>query len=131
LRAEQSNSEAIGASAVCAAEALRDGDGRSLREPKAVDMSYLKGTLAFAAILWGGLFAFAFAAAQKSCEWGWDTYFWVGIAVVLVLMATPILGTGLPYPKRALFSLGLGVFTIAVWFGGLFAAPFKILCRLF
>lgn len=94
-------------------------------------MSYLKGTLAFAAILCGGLFAFAFAAAPKSCEGGLNAYFWTGIAVVLVLMAMPILGTGLPYPKRALFSLGLSVFSIAVWFGGLFAAPFKVLCRLF
>ncbi len=94
-------------------------------------MSYLKGTLAFAAILCGGLFAFAFAAAPKSCEGGLNAYLWTGIAVVLVLMAMPILGTGLPYPKRALISLGLSVFSIAVWFGGLFAAPFKVLCRLF
>ena len=95
-------------------------------------MSYLKGTFAFAAVLWGGLFAFAYAAAPKACQWGQNAYFFAGIAALLVLMATPLFAPlGLAFWKRGLLSLGFAVLTAAIWLGGWFAADFPLLCRLF
>jgi hypothetical protein len=95
-------------------------------------VSYLKGTFAFAAVLWGGLFAFAYAAAPKSCQWGQNAYFFAGICALLVLMAAPLLAPlGLAFWKRALLSLCFGGLTAGIWLGGLFAANFKLLCRLF
>lgn len=95
-------------------------------------MSKLKWTLFFAAVVWSGLFAFAYAAAPKSCQWEQNAYFFAGIATLLVLMATPWLAPlGLAFWKRALLSLCSGVLTAGIWLGGLFAANFQLLCRLF
>jgi hypothetical protein len=90
------------------------------------------GTFMYAAILCSALFAFAFAAAPRSCQWGLNTYFWIGVAAILILMATPMIrNTALAPYKRVALSLGLGVLAAAVWFAGIFAANFQILCRLF
>ncbi len=95
-------------------------------------MPKLAGTLVLAAAVYGALFAFAFAAAPKSCQWGLNTYFWTGVAAILTLMAAPMIrNTALPLLKRAALALGLGVLAAAVWFAGIFAANFQILCRLF
>jgi hypothetical protein len=95
-------------------------------------VSSLKQTFLFAAVLWGGLFAFAYVAAPKSCLWGQDAYFYTDIAIALILMATPLFALlGLALWKRALLSVALGVLTVAIWAGGFFAANFRLLCRLF
>jgi putative membrane protein len=39
-----------------------------------------------AAALCLGLFAFAFVAAPRSCEWGLAAYFWSGVATIVALL---------------------------------------------
>ena len=89
-------------------------------------------SVALVAALCIGLFAFAFFAAPHACEWGLSAYFWSGVGVVLVLPALPFaLHREQPLLKRSMFSLGLCVLGVMVWFGGLFIANVRIICRLF
>jgi len=78
------------------------------------------------------LFAFAFVAAPKSCQWGNDAYLWVGGAVLIALFAWPLVARA---GGSLLFRAGLGLAFVvvgcAVWLGGLFAANFRIICTLF
>lgn len=91
-----------------------------------------KSSAPFAAILCAGLFAFAFVAAPKSCEWGLAAYFWTGVAAVVALLAAPfVLQSERPARVRVFLALGYGVLGSAVWFAGLFAANVRIMCRLF
>jgi hypothetical protein len=91
-------------------------------------VSKFKGTFAFALILCGALFAFAFHAAENSYQWGRDAYPFAGTAVLLTLVVTPALAyRSLPLWKRVLISLGLAVFVIVVWIGGIIATDFKLL----
>jgi hypothetical protein len=78
------------------------------------------------------LFAFAFVAAPRSCQWGSEAYFWVGVAALVTLFALPLFfRTGASVLARAGIGLGLVVLGCAVWAGGLFAANFRIICTLF
>ena len=80
----------------------------------------------------GGLFAFAFAAAPRSCDWGLTDYMWSGVAVDLILLVLPFaLQLSSALWKRALLSLGLGMLGIAVWVLGFVVADVNIICRLF
>lgn len=78
------------------------------------------------------LFAFAFVAAPKSCQWGNEAYFWTGIAVLPAFFVLPFLFRAGASP---LVRTGLGVAAVlvgcAIWLGGLFAANFRIICTLF
>jgi len=78
------------------------------------------------------MFAFAFVAAPRSCEWGLAAYFWAGVASFLILLALPIV---LRADRSVLFRIGLGVafagLGVGVWIGGLVAANVLIMCRLF
>ena len=78
------------------------------------------------------LFAFAFVAAPKSCQWGSEAYFWTGIAALPAFFALPFLFRAGASP---LVRAGLGLAAVlagcAVWLGGLFAANFRIICTLF
>ncbi len=95
-------------------------------------MSNLKWTFLFAVAVWGGLFAAAHAVAPKSCQGGLEEYFFAGVAAIFVLMATSLFAhPAMRLWKRALFSVSLGVLTVAIWFGGLFAANVQFICRLF
>jgi hypothetical protein len=78
------------------------------------------------------LVAFAFVAAPKSCQWGYDAYFWTGVVCLIILFALPfafrvsqsILGrTGL--------GVGFAIFGGGVWLTGVFSANFRIICALF
>jgi hypothetical protein len=85
-----------------------------------------------AAPVWLLLFAFAFVAAPKSCEWGLSAYTWTGLACVVGLGALPFfLRTEMTDWRRILTAAGLVVGTALVWLGGLFAANVRIMCRLF
>jgi len=78
------------------------------------------------------LFALAFVIAPKSCDGGLEIYFWSGVAAVFVMLALPFaVRTG--GSLLACFGWGLGFAFVgaAVWLAGLFAANFRILCRLF
>jgi hypothetical protein len=87
---------------------------------------------AIAAGIGAAVFAFAFVAAPKSCEWGLTAYFWTGIVALLALAAAPLVfGGQAPLGRRVLLGFGLLVAGFAVWFAGLFAANIQIMCRLF
>lgn len=95
-------------------------------------MSKHGSLISLAAALCIGLFAFAFFAAPRSCEWGLSAYFWSGVGVVAALLALPLALPGeRPLQQRILLSLGLGGVGVMVWAGGLFAANVRIICRLF
>jgi hypothetical protein len=85
-----------------------------------------------AAALSATLFAFAFVAAPKSCQWGNEAYFWAGVAALPALFVLPfLLRAGASLLVRAGVGLGLVLAGCAVWLGGLFAANFRIICTLF
>jgi len=74
----------------------------------------------------------AFAAAPQSCTGGLAFYFWCGIGALVVLAAMPFLRRRpASWPARIGLSLGLATFGVAAWTAGLFAANFRVLCRLF
>jgi len=78
------------------------------------------------------LFAFAFVAAPESCEWGMTAYFWSGVGAVVAMGVLPFVPiVGWPSVGRVCDGLLAGAGGIAVWFAGLFAADFQLLCRLF
>jgi len=71
-------------------------------------------------------------AAPKSCEWGNTAYVWAGVAALAALFAWPLaIGAGRPWLVRIGLSVALVVLGCGVWLGGLFAANFRIICRLF
>jgi len=78
------------------------------------------------------LLGFAFVAAPRSCEWGLAAYTGAGLVVLVTLGALPFFAARAStllsrFGQSALLScIGLGA-----WFGGLFAANVKIVCRLF
>lgn len=81
---------------------------------------------------WGLLFAFAFVAAPRSCEWGLTAYSWAGVGVTLGLGVLPFfLPSDMTVARRVLISVGLLIASIALWLAGLFAANVRIMCRLF
>jgi hypothetical protein len=91
-------------------------------------------TLAVAggAALSGALFVFAFVAAPHSCQWGNDAYFWSGVACLVMLFAMPFaFRAAESIVGRAGLALGFVVFGCGVWFAGLAAANFRIICKLF
>lgn len=83
-------------------------------------------------VLCAALFAFAFVAAPKSCEWGLAAYWWSGVACVLVLFALPFALRAAPSMRgRIGLALAFAVAGCGAWVAGLFAANVRILCRLF
>lgn len=89
-------------------------------------------TLLAAATMGVALFGFAFVASPYDCEWGFDAYFWVGVGVIVVLLALPVLVKSALVPwQRLLLSLCLGGAGALVWLAGLFASNMRIICRLF
>lgn len=79
-----------------------------------------------------GLFAFAFVAASRPCERALDTWAYVGVSTLVVLVVLPF---ALPATRPVDSPLGsaliLGGATVMVWIAGLFAADIPIVCRLF
>ena len=89
-------------------------------------------TLAAGGSIGFALFAFAFVAAPKSCEWGLTAYFWLGVTALVILIAIPaVLRTDRTALQRAALGLAFAAFGAAVWTAGLFAANVRIMCRLF
>lgn len=87
---------------------------------------------AFVAASCLALFALAFIAAPRSCEWGLSAYFWSGVAVVFALLAAPfVLQTERPVLTRVSLAIGFGALAFVVWVAGLYAANVRIICRLF
>lgn len=79
------------------------------------------------------LFAFAFVAAPRSCEWGLSAYFWTGVVAVVLLPTAPFLKRFKPASARtpALYGLLYAGLVVCTWIAGLFAANVRIMCRLF
>jgi len=89
-------------------------------------------TLWLAGGICAALFAFAFVAAPKSCEWGLAAYFWSGVAALVVLFALPMtLRADRPALQCAAFGIAFAACGAATWIAGLFVANVRILCRLF
>ncbi len=78
------------------------------------------------------LLALAFVAAPHSCAWGLATYFWTGVVLIVGnAVATFALLCDRTTARRVLMA-GLAALVVGgVWFAGLFAANFQLLCRLF
>ena len=78
------------------------------------------------------LLALAFVAAPHSCAWGLATYFWAGVVLIVGnAVATFALLRDRTTARRVLMA-GLAALVVGgVWFAGLFAANFQLLCRLF
>ncbi len=75
----------------------------------------------------------AFVAAPHSCEWGLDTYAIAGVVGLAVLLTMPFalrIG-GNSLLVRAGWAAVFAAAGACVWFAGLFAASFRIMCRLF
>lgn len=87
---------------------------------------------AVAAALAAALLAFAYVAAPESCEWGLTAYFWCGVVATLAMLAAPFRWLA-ARPPAVRFGMALlyGAGSVGVWFAGLFAANFQIMCRLF
>lgn len=75
---------------------------------------------------------FAFVAAPKSCRGGNEAYFFAGIISFLALFLSPfVLRAGRTLRIRAALGMAFASIGVLVWFGGLFAADFRIICKLF
>jgi hypothetical protein len=84
------------------------------------------------AALCAAMSAFAFVAAPKSCEWGNNAYFWVGVACLMTLLALPwILRGGRSAVAAAGMGIGFVAVGIVVWLAGALAANMRIICALF
>ena len=84
------------------------------------------------ATLSAAMFAFAFVAAPKSCQWGNEAYSRVGIGCLIALFAISfVLRAGHSILGSTGFALGFVAFGCGVWLAGLFAANFRIICALF
>lgn len=79
-----------------------------------------------------GVFASAFLFAPRACEGGLDLYFWSGAAALVMLAMLPfVLRLGGSVLRSMGWAFGLLLLGAAAWVGGLLAANFRILCRLF
>ena len=79
-----------------------------------------------------GIFAAAFLFAPRACEGGLDFYFWSGGAALVMLAILPfVMRQGGSLLGVMGWSFGLLLLGAATWVGGLAAANFRILCRLF
>lgn len=95
-------------------------------------MSRTAVPLAIAAAVGAVVMAIAFFAAPISCEGGLTFYFWSGVISLILLVALPFLTSADKSTSvRLAWSFGFVVFGTAVWFGGLFLANVRIMCRLF
>jgi hypothetical protein len=87
---------------------------------------------AIASILCVALFAFAFIAAPKSCEWGNTAYFFAGVAALIALFVLPlVMEKKASVGRRLLLSTGWVIGGVGIWVAGLAAANIQIMCRLF
>jgi len=87
---------------------------------------------ASAAALCTALFGFAFVAAPHSCEWGLAAYTGAGLLVLVALAALPFFAArAATLLSRFGQSALLSCIALGAWFGGLFAANVRIICRLF
>jgi len=78
------------------------------------------------------LFGAAFVAAPKSCEGGIEAYLLAGVVALVALFAWPFVAIAdRSLTVRSSFGLMFVVLGCAVWFGGLFAANVRIICKLF
>ena len=95
-------------------------------------MKPLTQALVAGGALCAALVGFAFVAAPKSCQWGYDAYFWTGVVCLIILFALPFaFRAGQSILRRAGLGVGFAIFGCGVWLAGVFAANFRIICALF
>lgn len=78
------------------------------------------------------LLVLAFVAAPHSCAWDLATYFWTGVVLIIgQAVATFVLLRDRTTARRMLMAGLAALAEAGVWLAGLFAANFRLLCRLF
>jgi hypothetical protein len=88
--------------------------------------------LSIAIAIGAGVLGSAFLFAPRACEGGLDIYLWSGVAALVMLAILPfVLRLGGSVLGSTGWAFGLVLLGAATWVGGLAAANFRILCRLF
>ena len=77
------------------------------------------------------LVVLAFVAAPRACTGGFELYFWVGVAALLLLVGMPfVTHRARSILVRLALALGFLAFGVGAWLAGLFAANVRFLCGL-
>jgi len=78
------------------------------------------------------VFVSSFALAPRSCEGGLEIYFWCGVAAIVVLIELAfIVPAGASFGGSLGWAMAVATVVAAIWTAGVFAANFRIICRLF
>ena len=82
--------------------------------------------------LLGAMYLFGFIAAPRSCQWGLDAWFMIGLGMLILCVVVPLRAPGARLVRSPLGSAALlGGACFLVWLLGLFTAGFQLLCRMF
>jgi hypothetical protein len=94
-------------------------------------MSRAKAGFIVAAAIMAGLVGLAFLVAPHACEGGFELYFWIGCAALVLLLglpfATPIGGSWI---ARGAWALGFVALGTGAWIIGLLGANVRFICGL-
>ena len=88
------------------------------------------GFIGAAAIL-TGLVALAFVVAPRSCQGGFELYFWFGCAALVLLLGLPFAARiGRAWVARIAWALGFVAAGAGAWIVGLAGANVRFICSL-
>jgi len=94
-------------------------------------MSRAQAGFIIAAAILAGLVGLAFLVAPHACEGGFELYFWIGCAALVLLFglpfATPI---GVSWIARVAWALGFVALGAAAWIIGMLGANVRFICGL-
>jgi hypothetical protein len=78
------------------------------------------------------LFATALWFGPRSCDGGLEAYFVCGVGALVIMFALPfVLRSANSLVVRVALAVGFVALGAGVWVGGLAAADFRIMCRMF
>ena len=94
-------------------------------------MSRARAAIVIAAVAAIALLPLAFIIAPYACQGGFELYFWIGVVVLAMMLAVPLIGrVGNSLVVRFAVALGFVLFGAATWLAGLFAANIRFICGL-
>jgi hypothetical protein len=67
----------------------------------------------------------------RSCDGGFEIYFWTGIFCVIVSAGIPFTAKSETIKWKIGFSILLSIVSVLIWVGGFALGNFRIICRLF